>query len=487
MNNYVTISTIDELINAISKYNNNVEDLMLIRKAYELAENLHSTQYRQSGEPYIIHPLNVAYILSEMHAARDTIIAGLLHDTLEDTNITKKELEELFGYDVANLVDGVTKISKMHFQTKEEMNIANTRKIINGFINDVRIIIVKLADRLHNMRTLQYKKVNKQQENALETLEIFAPMAYFIGAYKVKGELEDLSLKYLKPDEYKMVEEIRNKAVERHSDALNEMTQNISDLLTKNYVYNEVFMRVKNIYGIYKRLSEGAKIPDIHDLLALKIMVDEVMACYMALGYVHSIYHPTNDLFKDYICNPKINKYQSLHSTIIGPDGRLVQAQIRTFDMNLYDTYGLSAYWYINNGDTRKNMQEEFKKDYALYDSLKEMNSIYFKDNDAFVRQVKGELFNDKIFVYTINGDMIDLPNGSTPIDFAYKLHTELGNTMVSAIVNDLKVPLNAKLENGDRVKIITSNLADGPQVEWLNMINTTHAKKKIKEYLRKK
>ena len=480
MNGYVTISTIDELINFVSRYNNNIDDLAAIRKAYDLAENLHYNQFRQSGEPYIIHPLNVAYILSEMHAARDSIIAGLLHDTLEDTDITKKEITEMFGKDVANLVDGVTKISKMNFQTREEMNLANTRKIINGFINDVRIIIVKLADRLHNMRTLEFKKVNKQQENALETLEIFSPMAYFLGAYKIKGELEDLSLKYLKPDEYKMVEEIRNKVLTKNSVVLEEMSQNISALLMNNYVFNDVYMRIKNIYGIYKRLNEGAKINDIHDLLALKIIVEEVMDCYMTLGYVHSIYHPTNDTFKDYICSPKINRYQSLHSTIIGPNGTLVQAQIRTADMNLYDTYGLPAYWYINNGDTRENMQEEFKEKYALYDSLKEMNGM-FKGNDDFVNRVKGELFGEKIFVRTPNGDFIDLPSGSTPIDFAYKVHTEIGNNMVGAIVNGVPVSIDSRLYNGDIVNIITDKLSKGPQDEWLTKINTAHAKKKIK------
>ena len=295
-----------------------------VKKAYDYARHLHNGQVRQSGEPYIIHPLNVAYILSEMHADSDTVCAGLLHDTLEDTNIKKEDIAHYFNQNVANLVDGVTKLAKMNFSSKQDQNYANTRKIITGITDDVRIIIIKLADRLHNMRTLQFKSEFKQKENSLETMEIFVPLAYYIGAYRIKSELEDLSLKYLKPDVYKRIVEKKIKLEETSGDILKEMLYKIETLLNDRNIPNEIKVRTKNIYGIYKRLSEGHKLSDIHDLLALKIMVDEIKNCYIGLYLVHSKYKPINDKFKDYICNPKTNMYRSLHTTVFGPDDNLL-------------------------------------------------------------------------------------------------------------------------------------------------------------------
>ena len=475
--------TIDDLLALVKEYN--PDEVDIIRKAYEYAFELHKGQYRQSGEPYITHPLNVAYILCEMHADRDTVCAGLLHDTLEDTNATKEDIAELFNKNVANLVDGVTKLAKMNFSSKEEQNLANTRKIITSITSDVRIIIIKLADRLHNMRTLEYKNSFKQKENALETMEIFVPLAYYIGAYRIKSELEDLSLRYLKPEMYKQIEEKKEKIERESKECLDEMLTKIKMLLDDKNIPNEIKVRTKNIYGIYKRLNEGNKILDIHDLLALKIMVDEVENCYQALYLVHKEYHPINDKFKDYITNPKTNMYSSLHTTVFGPENRLVQTQIRTFDMDNIASFGLTAYWDINKGEARNVMQKDLKNKYQFFNLLTEMNKM-FCDNQEFVSQVKNELFSDKVYVYTTNGDIIELAKGATPIDFAYKLHPNIGNTMVAAIVNNEYVPINYELKNKDRIKIVTDELSFGPREDWLNVAKTSYAKKKIREFNKK-
>ena len=446
--------TINDLLINLSEYN--PDAISDVKKAYDYASYLHNGQVRQSGDPYISHPLNVAYILSEMHADSDTVCAGLLHDTLEDTNIKKEDIAHDFNQNVANLVDGVTKLAKMNFSSKQDQNYANTRKIITGITDDVRIIIIKLADRLHNMRTLEFKSEFKQKENSLETMEIFAPLAYYIGAYRIKSELEDLSLKYLKPDVYKRIGEKKIKLEEASGDILKEMLYKIETLLNDRNIPNEIKVRTKNIYGIYKRLSEGHKLSDIHDLLALKIMVDEIENCYIGLYLVHSKYKPINDKFKDYICNPKTNMYRSLHTTVFGPEDRLVQTQIRTFDMDKIASFGLTAYWDIEKGKARDVMQDDLKQKYQFFKSLIEINSI-FGDNQQFVNQVKNELFANKIYVYTTKGDIIELPIGSTIIDYAYKLDTDIGNTMVGAFVNDEYVTVDYVLHNKDRVRIVTN------------------------------
>lgn len=475
--------TINDLLINLSEYN--PDAISDVKKAYDYASYLHNGQVRQSGEPYISHPLNVAYILSEMHADSDTVCAGLLHDTLEDTNIKKEDIAHDFNQNVANLVDGVTKLAKMNFSSKQDQNYANTRKIITGITDDVRIIIIKLADRLHNMRTLEFKSEFKQKENSLETMEIFAPLAYYIGAYRIKSELEDLSLKYLKPDVYKRIGEKKIKLEEASGDILKEMLYKIETLLNDRNIPNEIKVRTKNIYGIYKRLSEGHKLSDIHDLLALKIMVDEIENCYIGLYLVHSKYKPINDKFKDYICNPKTNMYRSLHTTVFGPEDRLVQTQIRTFDMDKIASFGLTAYWDIEKGKARDVMQDDLKQKYQFFKSLIEINSI-FGDNQQFVNQVKNELFANKIYVYTTKGDIIELPIGSTIIDYAYKLDTDIGNTMVGAFVNDEYVTVDYVLHNKDRVRIITNELSYGPREEWLDIAKTSLAKSKIKEFNRK-
>ena len=474
---------LQDLLDKLKEYNSS--EIKIIKKAYEYAANLHSGQTRQSGDPYIIHPLNVAYILAEMHADKDTICAGLLHDTLEDTNTTKEDISHDFNQNIASLVDGVTKLSKMNFSSKQDQNYANTRKIITGITEDVRIIIIKLADRLHNMRTLQFKSEFKQKENALETMEIFVPLAYYIGAYRIKSELEDLSLKYLKPNMYKQIEERKIKLEQTNSYCLTEMLSKIEQLLKDNSIPNEIKIRTKNIYGIYKRLNEGHKLSDIHDLLALKIMVDDIENCYRTLGMIHSEYHPINDKFKDYICNPKTNMYRSLHTTVFGPDDKLVQTQIRTFDMDKVASFGLTAYWDEQKGKARDVMQEDLRQKFQFFKSLTEINSM-FGDNQQFVKQVKSELFADRVYVYTTKGDIIELPKGSTPIDFAYKIHTDIGNTMVGVFVNDEYVPIDYMLQNKDRVRIITDDLSYGPRVDWIDKAQTSLAKRKIRDFCKK-
>jgi GTP pyrophosphokinase len=475
--------TFQMLIDNVKSYNE--EEIEIITKAYEYAALLHNGQKRQSGEDYISHPLAVAYILSEMHADRDTICAALLHDTIEDTDTTKEKIAEVFNDDIANLVDGVTKISKMNFSTKNEHMMANTRKIITGITEDVRIIIIKLADRLHNMRTLEFKREFKQKENSLETMEIFAPLAYYIGAYRLKSELEDLSLRYLKPDIY---QEIEHQLVTIQSDSepcLKEMLQEISSMLADENVPHEIKVRTKNIYGIYKRINQNNKLSDIHDLLALKVMVDDVKHCYMTLGLIHSKYPPINSKFKDYIALPKTNMYQSLHSTVFGPDERLVQTQIRTFEMDKIASFGITAYWDANKGLARNVMQDDLSKRFQFFKSLNEINRMT-GDNQEFVAQVKRELFASNIYVRTTKGDIIELPVGSTPIDFAYKIHTDIGNTMVSAIVNDQFVDFDYQLQTKDIVKIVTDDFAYGPKPEWIDKAQTTYAKRKIREFCSK-
>ena len=471
---------IEDLISLISDYNPGEEEK--VKRAYDYAKNLHNGQYRESGEEYIIHPLNVAYILAEMHADANTVCAGLLHDTLEDTKCTKEDIAHDFNTEVADLVDGVTKISKMNFSTKEDANTANTRKIITGLTNDVRIIIIKLADRLHNMRTMQFKQPFKQKENSLETMEIYVPLSYYLGAYRIKTELEDISFKYLKPDMYKHISDKKTEIEQNSGECLQAMLYKISRILTDKNIPNEIKIRTKNIYGIYKKLIHGYKMLDIHDLLSLKIMVDDIDNCYRTLRYVHENYHPINDKFKDYICNPKTNMYRSLHTTVFAPDDRLVQTQIRTFNMDKVASFGLTTYWDIKKGEARTQMQQDLKNKFQFFNSLIEINKV-FGDNFDFVKQVKAELFSDKIYVYTTLGEVIELPKESTVIDFAYHLGSDVGNTLVGAIVNEEHVPVDYVLHNKDRVKVLTDTLSFGPREDWLDKTQTTTAKRMIKEF----
>lgn len=475
--------TYEKFINLIEEYNPlGVEE---VKRCYQFAEELHKGQFRQSGDPYITHPLNVAYILAEMKADRDTICAGLLHDTLEDTEITKEDIAELFNKDVANLVDGVTKLAKMNFSSKEDQNFANARKIITGITEDVRIIIIKLADRLHNMRTLGFKSEFKQKENSLETMDIFVPLAYYIGAYRIKSELEDISFRYLYPSDYEKITNIKLKIESESESILQEMLIRIERILSSQNIPYEIKLRAKNVYGIYRRLKGGYRLSDIHDLLSMKVIVDSIDNCYRALGLIHQEYHPVNRKFKDYICNPKTNMYQSLHTTVFGPQDKLIQMQIRTFEMDKIASFGLTAYWDLNGSNARDTMQEDLKNKYQFFRSLNEINMM-FSDNQEFVSQVKSELFSDKIYVYTTKGVIIELPKGATAIDLAYAIGTDIGNTMVGAVANDEYVPVDYVLENKDRVRIITDDLSYGPREDWLEKVITSNARQRIREFNRK-
>lgn len=477
--------TYEDLMNNVRGYIEEDKSLEIISKAFECAKKLHEGQKRQSGEDYIVHPLSVAFILSEMKADSDTICAALLHDTIEDTKMTKEKISVEFNPTIATLVDGVTKISKMNFSSREEQVATNTRKIITSLDEDVRIVIIKLADRLHNMRTLEYKSEFKQKENAVETMEIFVPLAYYLGAYQIKSELEDLSLYYLKPDIYTSIENNIEAIKHDAEGVIRKMLEDIGNILTDNNIPFEHKERIKSIYGLYKQMSKGKKIMDVHDLLAIKIMVDDVKSCYLALGLIHSVYPPINNKFKDYIASPKTNMYHSLHTTVFGLEDYLVQMQIRTYNMEKINNYGLTAYWDLHKHDADATMQKDLKTHFQFFKSIAELNTMT-TDNREFVSMVKKELFDQVIHVYTTKGDIIELPNGSTPIDFAYKLHTDIGNTMIGAVVNDEPVSIDYILRNKDRVKILTDPLSFGPRLEWQDKAKTMRAKRLIRDFNRK-
>ncbi len=471
----------EELLKKLEEYN--PEEIERVKKAYEFASSLHEGQFRASGEPYITHPVCVASILADMHADGNTIIAGLLHDVLEDTNTTKEDIAHYFNETVASLVDGVTKFDKKDIPSREDRNVANTRKLITGMTDDVRIIIIKLADRLHNMRTLSFKPLEKQKENALETMELFVPLAYHIGAYRIKSELEDLSLYYLDNSGYKSLEEQMLKLKPENDAILEEMLGTIKRIIEDKNIPHEIKMRTKNIYGIYKRLKEGHKLSDIHDLLALKVIVDEVSNCYLTLGLIHGKYHPVNNRFKDYICNPKTNNYQSLHTTLFTPQGRLVQTQIRAFDMDKTASFGVAAFWDTEKGNAFNVMKDDMDNSQVKPFIKNALNS----SDDEFLGQIKDEVLSEKVYVYTREGRVVELPIGSTVIDLAFTLGDEIGNTMVDVIVNNRHVQVDYVLQKNDHVEIITDPLSFGSRAEWIPKAHTSYAKARIIEFNRRR
>ena len=471
--------SIDDILNLVSDYSE--EDLNKIKKAYQYADNLHSHQFRDSNEPYIIHPLCVAYILACMHADSDTICAGLLHDTLEDTIYTKEEMNHDFGENITLLVDGVTKISKLGYISKEERNYANARKIITSITKDVRIIIIKLADRLHNMRTLQYKDSKKQKENALETMEIFVPIAYFIGAYKIKNELEDLAFYYLNKDKYSEISDVRKRMELSYRDCLVQMREKLTTMLADNNIPCDMRVRTKNVYGIYKKIVKRENISNIHDLFSMKIIVDELFDCYKTLCLVHKCYNPINEKFKDFICNPKTNGYQSLHTTVFGPEERIVQTQIRTYDMDKIDNYGLTAYWDIYKDDARIAMQEDLSKKCQFFKSLVEIDNV-FVDNRMFVDRVKNEIFNKQVYFFDALGNTVEMPEGSTLLDYAYSLSDNYGDNLQSGIVNGRSVGVNYVIQNKDRVRILLNYSLHQDRSELIGELATTKARERVLE-----
>lgn len=480
----ITFEVIEE---KIKSYIEDEEQLKVIQKAYLFAKEKHEGQFRKSGEPYIIHPLNVAQILTTIYADYETIAAGFMHDVLEDCDCTAEEMEEEFGRNITKLVQGVTKLSKINFSTENEYLIDYYKKIIVGMSEDVRVIIIKLADRLHNMRTLWAIPEDRQKVKAHEALDILAPIAHHLGIHKIKSELEDLSLRYLKPDVFYDIAEKLNKTKLERDKTVFDMQKDVSDLLTEHHIPHEIKGRAKSIYSIYNKLDKGKKFSDIYDLLALRILVNTEQECYLALGIIHSKFRPLPKRFKDYIAMPKPNMYQSLHTTVFGIDGYLFEIQIRTYEMDEVAENGIASHWaYKENGGstTNANLQSTTEQKLQFFKSIIDLSKDKMSSED-FVNSVKDEVLNNNIYVFTPKGDIIELPKGSTPLDFAYRIHSKIGETTVGAIVNNNIVPLNYELKDNDIVKINT-NKSSTPSKEWLNMVKSTATKNKIKAFFTK-
>ena len=475
--------TIEKLMDKIKTYITDENELSVIDKAYKYAYEKHFGQKRLTGEEYIIHPLNVAYILTRISADYETLSAALLHDVVEDCGVSVSEIEENFGHNIAILVDGVTKINKLNLSGTTEALINNQRKILVGLSEDVRVIIIKLADRLNNMQTLFVHSEKKQKETARETLDILTPIADRLGINSIKQDLEELCLRYLKPDEYYDIVEKLNATKAERDNSVAKMIESVSDLLNKHDIKHEIFGRSKSIYSIYKKLEKGKRFSEIYDLLALRILVDTEQDCYQALGIIHSKFRPKPKRFKDYIAMPKTNMYQSLHTTVFGIDGQLYEIQIRTYEMDRVAEYGIASHWsYKEKGSVKAVMQNEMEQKLQFFRAIMDLKKEQENPED-FVNTVKEEVFHNTIYVFTPLGDVIELPNGSTPVDFAYKVHTNVGDKTTGAIVNSNMVPLDYKLKSDDIVKIITNNNSAGPSREWLNFVQTTHAKNKIKAF----
>ena len=478
-----------ELIKSVLKYHPST-DISMIQKAYEIASNAHKGQPRKSGEPYIIHPLCVGIILADLELDKETIVAGLLHDVVEDTSMTYEEVAEEFSKEVALLVDGVTKLGALSYEAdKIELQAENLRKMFLAMAKDIRVILIKLADRLHNMRTLKYMRPEKQIEKARETMDIYAPIAMRLGISKIKVELDDLSLKYLKPDVYyDLVKKVELKKSAREA-FVGRIVEEVQKHLEDAGIAGQVKGRVKHFFSIYKKMVNQEKtIDQIYDLFAVRILVDDLKDCYAALGVIHEMYKPIPGRFKDYIAMPKPNMYQSLHTTLIGPNGQPFEIQIRTFDMHKTAEYGIAAHWKYkesSDGKTPVGKSEEEKLNWLrrILEWQKDMS-----DNREFMSLLKNDLdlFADNVYCFTPQGDVKNLPNGSTPIDFAYYVHSAVGNTLVGARVNGKLVPIDYKIKNGDRIEIITSQNSRGPSRDWLKIAKSTQAKNKINQWFKK-
>lgn len=476
--------TIDNLLDKVKEYDDNKKHLDMIRKAYEYANSKHFNQKRITGDDYIQHPLNVALILTNINSDYKAICAALLHDTIEDSDGTYEEISKLFDKEVANLVECVTKINRISFTSESEQMAANQRKILVGLAEDVRVIIIKLADRLHNMRTLYVMPLEKQKKKAKETLEILTPVAHRLGIYKIKSELEDLSLRYSKPEAYyDIVEKLNLKKTERDK-AVGEMLSEVSKLLDEHNIKHEIKGRSKSIYSIYTKMNKGKRFDDIYDILALRILVDTKQECYLALGLIHSKYKPVPKRFKDYIAMPKTNLYQSLHTTVFGVYGQLFEIQIRTYEMDQIAEYGIASHFAYKENKA-VNTKDAMEQKLQIFRSIIELNEDT-KTPEEFITSIKKDILTtSSIYVYTPKGDVIEMPEGATPVDFAYKVHSEVGDTMTGAVVNDKIVPLNYVLKTGDIIKINT-NKNSKPSKDWLNFVITSQAKNKIKSYYSK-
>lgn len=483
-------SLYQELIASVKKYHPST-DISLIEKAYKTADTAHKGQVRKSGEAYIIHPLCVAIILAELELDKETIVAGLLHDVVEDTVMTVEEIASEFSEEIALLVDGVTKLGQLSYDAdKVEVQAENLRKMFLAMAKDIRVILIKLADRLHNMRTLKYMTPEKQKEKARETMDIYAPIAQRLGISKIKIELDDLSLKYLEPEAYyDLVEKVALRKSVR-DDYVQSLVKEVSKHIENAGIKAQIDGRAKHFFSIYKKMVNQHKTLDqIYDLFAIRIIVDNVKDCYAALGVIHEMYKPIPGRFKDYIAMPKPNMYQSLHTTLIGPTGQPFEIQIRTFEMHRTAEYGIAAYWKYkeaaNNGGTVATTKSEEEKLSWLRQILEWQKDM--SDNKEFMSLLKSDLnlFSDTVFCFTPSGDVKNLPTGSTPVDFAYSIHSAVGNKMIGAKVNGKLVPIDYEIQNGDRIEIITSQNSKGPSRDWLNIVKSTQAKNKINQWFR--
>ncbi|MFZ2257400.1 MAG: bifunctional (p)ppGpp synthetase/guanosine-3',5'-bis(diphosphate) 3'-pyrophosphohydrolase [Clostridiaceae bacterium] len=456
-------------------------DKEVIIKAYNLANEAHKGQMRLSGEPYVIHPIEVASILVDIGLDTNTIAAALLHDVVEDSEYTYEDIEQQFGQEVAELVEGVTKLGKIEYKSREEEQADNVRKMVLAMAKDIRVVLIKLADRLHNMRTLRFKSPEKQREKAKEVFDIYAPLAHRLGMFRIKWELEDLAFRYLNPTEYyDLVDQIAEKRKERE-EYISRIMNEISEKLKDSGIDSEIDGRPKHFYSIYKKMNNKSKTLDqIFDLTAIRVIVDSVKDCYAALGLVHTIYKPIPGRFKDYIAMPKPNMYQSLHTTVIGPQGKPFEIQIRTIEMHKTAEYGIAAHWsYKEGGDAVVD-----KRFVWLRDMLEWQKDT--TDADEFMEGFKVDLFADEVFVFTPKGEVINLPSDSSPIDFAYRIHTDIGNKMIGAKVNGNMVSLDYHLKTGEIVEVITSNTNKGPSIHWLNIVKSNQAKSKIRSWFKK-
>lgn len=482
--------TFDDLMNVVCTYIHKESDLAMIKKAYEFASLKHKDQFRKSGEAYIIHPLAVSYILATLHVGPNTICAGLLHDVVEDTDTSLDDIAKMYNPDIASIVDGVTKVSQLKFSSLEKKQATNHQKMLLAMSKDIRVIIVKLCDRLHNMRTMDFMSPEAQVRISQETLEIYAPLAHRLGMFTIKAELEDRSLKYLDPPYYKKIKALINTKQNDSDDVISSMINDISKFLREEAPNIKDFSikgRIKGIYSIYKKMiSQNKRFEDIYDVLAIRVIVDTVSECYQILGIIHAHYTPMATRIKDYIAVPKANMYQSLHTTVLAMNGQTFEIQIRTHEMDEIAELGVAAHWAYKEGAEYSKDKEQFEIAQKLkwYGELLNYNEE--SNAEEYVESVRGDFLDKNIYVYSPNGDVIDLPSGSTPIDFAYKIHTNLGNTCVGASINGRIVPLSYELQMGDIVTIRTSKTSFGPSEDWLKIVKTMHAKHKIKAFLNK-
>ncbi len=483
MHKETDIITIEEVLKNARKYITSKKELGIIKKSYELAYERHIGQKRLCGEDFINHPLSVAFILTNIKADYITLSSAIVHET----DFSYGELKELLNEDIAHITTEVKKINKLSLSADSEYLIKYYKKILVGLCEDVRVIIIKLADRLHNMRTLWALPLDSQKEKAKETLEILAPIAHKIGINYLKSELEDLSLRYYKPDIYNDILRNLNNTKSERDNSILEMKEFISDILKKHGIKHEIKGRSKSIFSIYNKLNNGKRFNEIYDILALRVYVETEAECYLSLGLIHSKFKPLSKRFKDYIAMPKQNMYQSLHTTIFGIDGQLFEIQIRTYEMDQIAEYGVASHWaYKENNDSVVARKNEMDQKLQIFRNIIESNNDIDSNDEDFVKSVRNEVLNEEIYVYTPKGDVIELPIGATPIDFAYKVHTDVGDKMVGALVNDNIVPLDYELKDGDIVKVNVNKNSKGPNKEWVNIVKTSQAKNRIKTFYTK-